>query len=583
MTAVLTADEAPQPSQAADRWPHVPLTSRQRSYGLAVVWLVCAFPFSVNVVDPDLWGHVQYAQDWIAEGALPRVSSHNFTALGYRWINHENLSELALAIGFDRLGNTGMALVKLFSGIALLLVAWRSARRQQVGIGVFLTIAIFFAYAVHPFWLFRPQMATWLALASMVWLLDAAFAGWGKAFETRASDAPVVSPDVATIRWSYLVALCPLFFVWTNAHGGFLAGLCIVWVYLFGRSVETILYNRSNARHTVFALALVGLGVGVTTLLNPYGIALHRWLIESLGEARPEIMEWHSPSILSPVFAPFFGLVLLSLVSWLGSDRRRDWTHGLLLFIVMLQSLAHIRHIALFSILALFWLPEHVSSLKEKCLADGATRLWFSLSNRVVSCGCLVVMLVASWMTVQRLTSLPVASDRYPVQALQFMRDHSMDGRLVVSFNWAQYAIAALQPGTKVSFDGRFRTCYPQHIIDKHFDLMVGDVEHSRNRASAVSFDATAILREGDPDLVLLDRQFPHAIQVMAEQTDDFTLLYEDSVSQLWGRRHRFADARTVHGKDDYPDVEWPAIPEPSSRPALQVADQSESLGSAKN
>src|SRR5690606_735629 len=104
----------------------------------------------------------------------------------------------------------------------------------------------------------------------------------------------------------------------------------------------------------------------------------------------------------------------------------------------------------------------------------------------------------------------------YPVDAVQWMTFKGIHGKLVVSFNWAQYAIAALAPNTKVAFDGRFRTCYPQEIVDKSFDFLLGDNNGGRyRRADAGPIDPTAILELGQPDLVLVDRQYQHSVKVM--------------------------------------------------------------------
>ncbi len=66
--------------------------------------LGCASPLAFNLVDPDLWGHVRYAEDWLADGQLPRTATHTFTAVDHPWINHENLAELAFALGHRCLG-----------------------------------------------------------------------------------------------------------------------------------------------------------------------------------------------------------------------------------------------------------------------------------------------------------------------------------------------------------------------------------------------------------------------------------------------------------------------------------------------
>ena len=519
---------------------------RSRLWWLTI-WIICVYPFSVNLVDPDLWGHVQYARDWLADGQLPRHATHTFTAHGHPWINHENLSELALACGFDWLGVSGMLCVKFLLGVALMAFMWRAAQRSDVSTGTFFSVALLSAYALHVFWLFRPQLATWFGLGLMVVSLDRAFVTW---------------KTDGRVRWTWLCCLPPLFLVWANAHGGFLGGLCLLIAYLVGRSVEAIIVRDESYRKHVLLFGLVALATTATTLLNPYGIGLHGWLIKSLGQPRPEILEWHRPSLWAPVFAPFFMLLILTAISWTFSTRKRDWTHALLLSLAGGQALLHIRHIGLFAVLAGFWIPPHVQSLMRRCVGKRLEKLSGDL-RRVPWIFGLPVFVVLLMVTCRQLTTLPVPRDRYPVDAVQFMVDHNLHGRLVVSFNWAQYAIAALQPETTVGFDGRFRTCYPQHVIDNHFDFLLGNVPSIRNRAATSGpIDPTALLREGNPDLVLVDRKFPHSVGVMETQSHAFTLLYQDEAAQLWGKKnvaagHMIAGAKTAKQNDP----EWPALP----------------------
>ena len=60
---------------------------------LCATLLTCAIALAPNVPDPDLWGHVQYGRDWLAQG-FHTTTTYSYTAEGYRWVNHENLAEL---------------------------------------------------------------------------------------------------------------------------------------------------------------------------------------------------------------------------------------------------------------------------------------------------------------------------------------------------------------------------------------------------------------------------------------------------------------------------------------------------------
>ena len=83
-------------------------------------------------VDPDLWGHVKYGQEVIADGCLPETATHTYTAEGFRWINHENLSEIAVALVYEHLGVYGLTLGKCVLGMAILSLMLLTARRQAV-------------------------------------------------------------------------------------------------------------------------------------------------------------------------------------------------------------------------------------------------------------------------------------------------------------------------------------------------------------------------------------------------------------------------------------------------------------------
>ncbi len=80
--------------------------------------VAAAFTFSLLKTEPDLWGHVQYGRDALREG-LHRTTTYSYTANGYRWINHENLSELLAAWCVDQLGVWSLLVGKCLLGVAI--------------------------------------------------------------------------------------------------------------------------------------------------------------------------------------------------------------------------------------------------------------------------------------------------------------------------------------------------------------------------------------------------------------------------------------------------------------------------------
>ena len=532
--------------------------------------LACASTLAMNLVDPDLWGHVRYGQDWLADGQLPETATHTFTAPDHPWINHENLAELSLALGHRYLGNQGLLAVKCFYGMAILsLMVW-IARCHKVHVLASWAVMLFVAANLQVFFLLRPQLLSFGLCSLMLALLDRAFSHWHA--EHR-------------VRWPLLATMPILFVVWINSHGAVVAGLCILGAYLCGRIVESLIYHQGRPFRIPVGLALVGVVSVAVTLANPYGWEMHRWLLASLSQPRPEITEWAAPKLGNPIFWPWIGLLAVAVLSLLGTRLRRDWVQITILALVAWQSAMHLRHIAFLALLCGFWLPAHFQSALGRLRPTTkdnlpVVRLSIWVRNSALTL-LLISILLRAIILERRLTNLPVPRKIYPVDAIQFMADRQLHGKLVVAFNWAQYAIAALSPEVTVAFDGRFRTCYPQEIVDMHFDFLLGEHAGMRHRSpNSGPIDGERVLEYQSPDLVLLDRRYEESVAVMRAQADkknpDWVVLYRDRVAEVWGRAERYDNPHSEHylpvaarlqdasSRDGW--VPWPAFPQPNSR-----------------
>lgn len=504
----------------------------------ATVLAGCAVLLSQRQIDPDLWGHIQYAEDWLASGTLPRTATHTWADPEYRWINHENLSELILALAHRLLGGAGLMAAKTLLGIGVLMLIWWNARRDRVEPFTAFVCLVPVAIGLATYWAPRPQLASFVLFTLMMCVL--------RSVERR-------SASDGRFRGTLLWLNIPLMVIWANAHGGFLAGLAVLSLWTALQVVRLIGFGDGPGRfRTAGFAAATALAAGAATLINPYGPDLHRWLLGSLRVPRPEISEWVSLMDDPRAWIPWLLLTAGALVAFVLTKRRRDGIHLILFAVVAVVSFRHVRHLAFLAILFGFVVPLHLQSAAERLLrgrrspatADSMTpeKAWPVL----LTAGMGVLLL--SMVSVRQWWNFGVPRDEYPVSAVRFLADNRLHGRLVVTYDWAQYAMAALAPETTVGFDGRFRTCYPQFVVDMHFDFILGNVPGHRCRAvDSGPFDPERVLEFGHPDLVLIDRiRDPSAVQVMSGRTD-WVCLYQDSISQVWGRRDLY----------DNPDSPW--------------------------
>ena len=510
---------------------------------------------TIDRADPDLWGHVRYGQDVLASGHLAATATYTYTAPSQPWINHENLSEIVFAFVAEYAGGAGLAVLKSLLGIGLLALMIAGARRRGAGLATTCVGVLLVTFVTAPGWSFRPQLFTYAFFGVLVFVLDRVFGdGQGKPADTR-------------LLW----VLPPLLAVWANTHGGFVAGLGVLALYLGCRAAERL---RADGRRGLAPAALYGgvaLASALATLANPYGLELVLWLVRDLGPPRPEIYEWRALSTADAIFPLFVVVLGVTATTWLVRQQWRDPARALLLAATAWQAITHVRHVPFFAIAAGFWLPPHLEPLLARLRSARRVERTRATAAGWAASGVWAANLALVALLAVHLRGPVVDRSVYPVDAFRYMAKRHLTGRVVVHFDWAQYAIAAFGDEAPVAFDGRLRTCYPQQVADAYFDFLVGDQLIPRWRsAESPPVDVTRVLRLGEPDLVVVARHFTHSVEVM-EARPDWVLLYQDTVAQLWGRRDRYDDSasaaylpaarRWITEVRQGGSVPWPALP----------------------
>jgi hypothetical protein len=594
---------SPERESSAPRW---------REFGLYMVMiLVCALTLSKNQPDPDFWGHVQYGRDMWSEG-LPRTITYSYTSEHHPWVNHEILSELLMSLGVDTLGAPGVLSIKCLLGIAVMGVIMARASRRRVSMVGLVTLVMLVSINLMHFWLSRPQLLSYVLFTLLLLVLARSFTRWPLVCRhSRARDKGGLPTGITWLerdtRWLWWAA--PLMAVWANSHGGFVAGFAVLTVFLAVRAFEAWWLHAWTAWPLLLRFAGVTGTCATATLLNPYGIRLHVWLWGSLSAARPEIIEWRPPDLLHVAWIPWWlfaglsafvlaGEIRYRMASWRNANRVTRATRGrkriglaelTVLLLILWQAIEHRRNIPFFVIAVGIWLPTQFDQLFAR-LRSARTKM-SSISHeaghpgRRFGVALVVVALVVAAALFNQLRVMPVMRSVYPVAAFQYMADQNLHGRLITRFMWAQYAIGAFgQPrgdreGVRLAFDGRFRTCYPQELVDMYFDFALGDhPTEPRNRSpKSPPIDGSRLLHFRDPDLVLVDRNQPHPLRLMAKRRDDWVLLYQDELAQLWGWSAKYGDPasplfvpterRQITQAVQEGFVAWPAFP---TRPPLK-------------
>ena len=285
----------------------------------------------------------------------------------------------------------------------------------------------------------------------------------------------------------------------------------------------------------------------------------------------------------------FWALIIVAVGSIALTRKSWDFTHTIILALTLWQAVSHFRHVPFFAILCGFWVAPHLQSALTGFGQTAQSKDPFMESRAgkiVASVTCVLVMSLIGFQLKDRLSQLNVDRSQYPVDAFQYMHDHDVGGKIVVTYDWAQYVIGAFctednqsfETPCKVAFDGRFRTCYPQYLVDLHFDWLFSDgpnVVRNRSPKSPVC-DPLRVLRLNDPEVVINRRSGELTEAHMKMAKADWALLYQDSIAQVWGRRDIYdnpssvkfipGDQRQVSDRHVTGNTPWPALPRSKPR-----------------
>jgi hypothetical protein len=397
-----------------------------------------------DVVDPDVWWHLETGQYISEHTSVPRLDPFSYTRGGAPWVAHEWLADLLL---FRIQGIAGWgAVIVFFAAIvtASFFVLYHRCGPHHCIAGLITLLA---ACATMPLWGVRPQILS--LLLTSLWLLILERSEY----------------DPKLLWWTL-----PLTLLWVNFHAGFALGLALSAAFLAGEWIEGLRVKRAlggmppsgispNPGHLRLA-ALIFLLDLLLVPLNPNGLRLFSYPLETLRSTAMQsyIAEWASPNFHQLQYLPLLVLVLATFVI-LGRTqsalRPRDF---LLLPVSLFASLVSIRMIPFFVLIAAPLLARQgAGALQVRSgnfsKSSSTSTAPHSFLNAVM---ILTMAIFAVVHTAQVIHRQPQAvAQAFPERAVAFLQSHPGFGPIFNHYDWGGYLIWKLYPETRVFIDGR--------------------------------------------------------------------------------------------------------------------------------
>jgi hypothetical protein len=457
--------------------------------------------FSFMTADTDLWGHIKFGEDLWVTKTLPHLDPYSFTAQQKRWINHEWLTELFMFFIYSRFGSAGLLIGKLLVGFAILAFLTRISLSRSNHYLIYVIIHLLGIGVMSPSFMTRPQLVTLLLLTAYLYIFHL--------YLERG------------VNGLWLLPLIMVF--WVNSHGGFVVGAGMFFIVVCSEGMSSFLKKSDQRRIRVLFIWMIV--TNISTLVNPYGHDIWFFLIQSLRISR-HIGEWKPVGLFDASFIQFKLMAILFLVSLFMKRReKRLWEVGILV-VSLVYAFKHQRHTAIFGILAVPYLVENWTLILKKAdmgrliKSVGAYRLLVGFFFSII----VYQMSVTGNKYLRTGFNIVVDPKHYPIYAVHFLKENRLKGNILLPFEWGEYVIWKLYPDCKVSIDGRFRTAYPEHVLNDHIYATVDETVWRR-------------LLDHYPADILLARRNRFSLNLM-KAPGDWVYVYSDGISLLFIKKN---------------------------------------------
>ncbi len=448
-----------EPERVRAPWPSRFLPSLTDVMFLLPLWFVVASPQGVGYMlgDGDTGVHIRTGEWILANGKIPHQDLFSFTKGGQPWFAWEWLWEAGFGWLHQHGGMTAVVLASMVIMAGAFTLLYRVARWRsgQPLVAFAVTLLAVGVSSIH--WLARPHLVTWLLVAVFVWLLEEAAAG----------------------KPRRLIWVPPLMAVWTNLHGGFVAGLLIVASYAGGELIGGLVARAGQERRAAFARSRrYGLTLALAaaaTLLNPYGWKLHAHMAQFLGDPVQfnTILEYLSPNFHHPMAIYFEAIIVLAVAASIWEVIEGRFVYPLLLVGWVHLALFMARNLPLLALVSVVpasvllaralerieqgdlarWLRRTAAAIQRVGAEVGAIERLPRIP--VISAASVALLGWLMWAPPSPALVAQYADERYPARAVEYLNQAGWVDRIYTDDEWGDYLIYRGYPRIKAYTDGR--------------------------------------------------------------------------------------------------------------------------------
>jgi hypothetical protein len=332
--------------------------------------------------------------------------------------------------------------------------------------------------------------------------------------------------------------------LWANVHGGYILGIMLICLYLGGNVFMRIFEPGSGVEHNriirrlsiILALSLLG------ACVNPHGPMILYFPFHLVGREfiMDNVQEWLSPDFHKNI--TFEIMMVFFIIVFVMSKRRPNVFEGGAALMMLHMSLYSARYIPLMALIVTPAIAPRVQEVitdlavwagarhniirrisgRVGRVVDNTTKM----ENRfggvfwvtVVGAVCVYMAYNGGRLGDRQYMDYRHKPERFPVDAVEFVLENGIQGRMFNNDGWGGYIIYRTHAGYKVFFDGR------SDMYGVEFMKEFLQVSRARLRYEEV-------LDKYEVDWVLFNANTP--ICRLLESSGDWKLVYADTTANI--------------------------------------------------
>lgn len=430
---------------------------------LICILVLCLFYACIPITyDYDLFARLIVGERIIEHGVFPYQDFLSYTPT-HPWYDHEWGAGVIFYLILKYFGVFGFVLFYafMFWGISFFVIKIQKLQKHAYPSSILFIIFFLTILAIQNHNLIRCQLISFFLFSVFLYILE----------KNRKNESNLI----------WLIPILTIF--WNNVHGGVVAGLGLVFMYIIGAILERKPFLKQIAVLTVSSILLI---------VNPYGIKYFDFLFSATTMNRKFVVEWWPFYKVASSTFPAISLISLYFIGLFNQIKRKnfDITKFIVCSVTLIEGLIHVKllSLCLITIAALYY--------NELCYSLNKLKTLLKKLEKCLFAAMIVVSLF--FIPLSSPDSSRVDFTTLPYQEVEFLKINDINGNIVTPFALGSFVSYKRYPDNLIYLDGRYEEVYNNREFYIMGDFELADTEQWDN-----------ILKQYDTQIVMVFKHIP--------------------------------------------------------------------------